>query len=64
MRFKVKWTLGMTILGVLTAMTAAIVYVVTGSVGWSIIDLLGAGIVANAVVRPGQAASSRTAAKP
>ncbi|HZC99400.1 MAG TPA: hypothetical protein VFA46_04160 [Actinomycetes bacterium] len=49
---KVKWTLWMTGFGLLTA---TIVYVITGSIVWSIVGLLGAGIVGNAVVRAGSA---------
>jgi hypothetical protein len=51
MSFKVKWALGMTLCGLLTA---TIVYVVTGSLGWSLVGLLGAGIVLNAIAHPGR----------
>ncbi len=51
MRFKARWTLWMIVFGLLTA---AIVYAVTGSVGWSIVGLLGSGIVLNAVAQPGR----------
>jgi hypothetical protein len=33
--------------------TAAVVYAITGSVGWAVVGLLGSGIVANALLRPG-----------
>lgn len=48
----VRWAIGMTAFGLLTA---TIVYVATESVLWSIVALFGAGIVGNAVANAGRA---------
>jgi hypothetical protein len=48
----VRWAIWMTAFGLLTA---AIVYVATESVLWSIVALFGAGVVGNAVANAGRA---------
>jgi hypothetical protein len=44
-----RWTILMTAFGIVTSI---VVFLLTGSVGWAIVGLLGAGVVANAVLRP------------
>jgi hypothetical protein len=49
MSYTAKWSLLMTGFGLATA---AIVFALTGSVGWAIVGLLASGAVANAVLHP------------
>jgi hypothetical protein len=44
-----RWSIVMTILGLVTALTA---FAATGSVGWALVGLLGSGMVTNAFVHP------------
>jgi hypothetical protein len=44
-----KWTLGMTAIGLVTAV---IVFAITGSVLWALVSLIGSGIVVNTVFHP------------
>jgi hypothetical protein len=52
MGYRTRWTILMTAFGVATAL---VVFVITGSVLWAIVGLLGSGIVANAVLGPRRA---------
>lgn len=45
----VRWAIAMTMFGIVAAL---VVYLITGSLWWSLIGVLGAGIVANSVIRP------------
>jgi hypothetical protein len=49
MSHRVRWAVGMTVLGVVVAVC---VDAVTGSIGWAFVALLAAGMVANLVARP------------
>lgn len=51
MTFRAKWTIGMTAFGLLVAV---VVLLLTDSVGWAVVGLLGAGVVANSLVHPGR----------
>ena len=45
-RFKVLWTVWMTGGGIATG---AVVYAITGSVGWTVVGVLASGVVLNAI---------------
>jgi hypothetical protein len=55
MSYRIRWTVLMTMLGVVTAV---VVFAWTDSVGWAIVGLVAAGVVANAM------ASGRAGARP
>lgn len=56
MSYTVRWTIAMTVLGVLTAVVA---YVVSGSWWWALAGLLLAGVVANSIASTRAATRSR-----
>jgi hypothetical protein len=49
MSFAMRWSIAMTVFGLIVA---GVVWFVTGSIGWAAVGLLGAGVVANALVHP------------
>ena len=46
---KVRWSLWMTLIGLVTAVA---VYGLTASVGWALVGLVASGMIVNAVVHP------------
>jgi hypothetical protein len=49
MTYRMRWTIGMTVFGVVVAVA---VYLFTESIGWAIVGLFASGMVANAVLTP------------
>jgi hypothetical protein len=45
--YKVRWSIAMTALGLSVAL---LVYVATGSWGWALVGLVGAGVIVNSAV--------------
>lgn len=50
MSYRTRWTILMTLGGLATA---AVVWVITDSIWWGLVGLLGSGIVFNAIFNPG-----------
>ena len=44
-----RWAVGMTVFGLIVVVC---VYIVTGSLGWTLVELLAAGFAANLVAHP------------
>ena len=46
MTYRMRWTIGLTVFGVVVGV---VVYLYTESIGWEIVGLLASGVVANAL---------------